>query len=201
MIMKQCVEAILSLVSVKSVLNRESVKENHLYHAVLSAVLEPLSNFSERTKTDDKIIATNLIKIGVLYDTVYNRLHTGQWNAVAPAEREMFTVLTFVRIIYTLWISTSNADSVKDSIYLADLGLMLGYPIEAQCNSGTIDLLTETASLLTNYLSEIVKEEPSPRKRLKLDAKLEDVSMIESHISNIPVLMCPSVQVFGNITI
>uniref|UniRef100_A0A182RLQ7 JmjC domain-containing protein n=2 Tax=Anopheles funestus TaxID=62324 RepID=A0A182RLQ7_ANOFN len=197
MIMKQCVEAILSLVSVKSVLNRESVKENHLYHAVLSAVLEPLSNFSQRTKIDDKIIATNLIKIGVLYDTVYNRLHTGQWNVVAPAEREMFTVLTFVRIIYTLWISTNSADSVKDSIYLADLGLMLGYPIEAQCNSGTIDLLTETASLLTNYLSEIVKEEPSPRKRLKLDAKLEDVSMIESQISNIPVLMCPSVQVFG----
>ncbi|XP_052889153.1 bifunctional peptidase and arginyl-hydroxylase JMJD5 [Anopheles moucheti] len=195
--MEQCREAIISIVSDKSfILNRECVKENHLYHVVLSAVLEPLSKFSERSQTEDKNIATNLIKIGVLYDTVYNRLHTGQWNTVEPAERELFTIITYVRIIYTLWISASNADSIKDSIYLADLGLMLGYPIETPCNSGTNDLLTETASTLSNYLSEIVKQEP-PRKRLRMNTKIENVRPIESHLNNIPVLQCPSVDFFG----
>uniref|UniRef100_A0A182VTA7 JmjC domain-containing protein n=1 Tax=Anopheles minimus TaxID=112268 RepID=A0A182VTA7_9DIPT len=195
--MEQCIEAILSLVSVESLLmDRKCVKENHLYHAVLSSVLEPLSNSSKRSASDDKTIATNLIKIGVLYDTVYNRLHTGQWNAVEQTDREMFTILAYVRIIYTLWISKITANSLKDSIYLADLGLMLGYPIEAQSNSGTFDLLTETASILTNHLSEIDKQGP-PRKRLKLDANVKDVSTVATQLSNIPILQCPSVDFFG----
>uniref|UniRef100_A0A182M3J5 JmjC domain-containing protein n=1 Tax=Anopheles culicifacies TaxID=139723 RepID=A0A182M3J5_9DIPT len=198
LMMEPCTEAILSLVSVRSsLINRKCVEENQLYHAVLSAVLEPISNSSSKwSEIDDKTISTNLIKVGVLYDTVYNRLHTGQWNSVESAEREMFTVLTYIRIIYTLRIWRSNAASIKDSIYLADLGLMLGSPIEAQCNSGTTDLLTETASILTNHLSEIVKEEP-PRKRLKVDANAENISAVETHTSNIPVLQCPSVDYFG----
>lgn len=95
--MERCIKAILSVVPLKTfLLNRDCVKENKLYQTVLSTIVEPLAN--ELTTDAVKTISTNLIKVGVLYDTVYNRLHTGQWNAVATSEREMFTILTYVRV-------------------------------------------------------------------------------------------------------
>uniref|UniRef100_A0ABK8FVL2 JmjC domain-containing protein n=2 Tax=Anopheles gambiae TaxID=7165 RepID=A0ABK8FVL2_ANOGA len=193
--MERCIKAILSVVPLKTfLLNRDCVKENKLYQTVLSTIVEPLAN--ELTTDAVKTISTNLIKVGVLYDTVYNRLHTGQWNAVATSEREMFTILTYVRIVYTLYASNSYEDAIKDNIYLADLGLMLGCPIGLECKNVPTDLLTETASILTGELANLDKQEP-PVKRIKLDDITGEISLTENKSNDVPIMKCPSLEYFG----
>uniref|UniRef100_A0A182PTJ7 JmjC domain-containing protein n=1 Tax=Anopheles epiroticus TaxID=199890 RepID=A0A182PTJ7_9DIPT len=194
--MEKCAKAILSIVPLKSwLLCRECVKENKVYETVLFAVAEPLA--SERAAVDGKNIYTNLIKVGVLYDTVYSRLHTGQWNAVPPDERKMFTILTYMRILYILYASNSLEDAIKDCIYLADLGLMLGCPIVIECKAAATDLLTETASILTKQLATSCKQEP-PFKRIKLDEIGEASCRTDNKLSDVPVLECPSLEFFGS---
>uniref|UniRef100_A0A182YA24 JmjC domain-containing protein n=1 Tax=Anopheles stephensi TaxID=30069 RepID=A0A182YA24_ANOST len=196
--MERCIQAILFIIPDKSLLlNRDCVIVNKLYHKVLSDVLEPLSNRLDRCKTDRNSFSTNLVKIGLMYDVVYNRLHTGQWNAVESGDREMFTILTYVRIVYTLCVSENDVDSIKDAIYLADLGLMLGCPIEkADTSATTTDILTETASTLTNHLAEFSTLEP-PLKRLRLDVQVENIIAGESDSNTVPVVSCPSIEYFG----
>ncbi|XP_050067312.1 bifunctional peptidase and arginyl-hydroxylase JMJD5 [Anopheles maculipalpis] len=195
--MDKCLQAILSIVPDKSsLLSRECVKENKLYQSVLSALLKPLSNASERVIADQVKFPTNLVKVGIMYDTLYNRLHTGQWNAVEPADREMFTILTYVRIVYALCVSTNYMDALKDAIYLADLGIMLGYPLKIEHKSIATDLLEKTSSTLAEYLSEVTKEEV-PLKRLRLDVTAENITTDESNFNCVPVLKCPSIEYFG----
>uniref|UniRef100_A0A182QMN7 JmjC domain-containing protein n=1 Tax=Anopheles farauti TaxID=69004 RepID=A0A182QMN7_9DIPT len=154
--MEKCVKEILSICSIKPLLlDRNCVKVNKLYNAVLSTNLDHVASEQLFTKKD-KLMSKNLVNIGMLYDMVYNRLHTGQWNAVEPVEREMFTILTYVRILYTLAVSSNEIESIQDGIYLADLGLMLGSSISTKRDNIETDLLTETASILSSYLLSIL---------------------------------------------
>uniref|UniRef100_A0A182MYC5 JmjC domain-containing protein n=1 Tax=Anopheles dirus TaxID=7168 RepID=A0A182MYC5_9DIPT len=195
--MRKCIEEILSVCPVITLLlDRDCVQRSKLYHAVLSSAVNQLSA-EQLPLQDTKVMAINLIKIGVLYDTVYNRLHTGQWNVVEPAEREMFTIVTYVRIVYTLCVSSNEEEAMKDGIYLADLGLMLGSPISTKRDDIGIDLLTETASILTTHLHETNLQEPAP-KRLKLNTHIEPTGTPESTTNTIAVLQCPSLEFFGS---
>ncbi|XP_053675380.1 bifunctional peptidase and arginyl-hydroxylase JMJD5 [Anopheles nili] len=192
--MNNCIKEIISLCSLKSLLlNSDCVKENKLYHIVLSNAVEPLFSDELLTK-ESKTCLKNLTKIGLLYDTVYCRLHTGQWNEVEQTEREMFTILSYIRILYALIICEASEESIKDGIYLADLGLMLGATVTTRHNNVETDLLSTTATILTEQLSKTSITQP-PLKRIKLDKHIHEEG--SNDINTLPVLESPSLECFG----
>ncbi|XP_050091623.1 bifunctional peptidase and arginyl-hydroxylase JMJD5 [Anopheles aquasalis] len=137
----------------------------------------------------------NLIKIGLIYDTVYNQLHTGQWKEVEPEKRELFTILSFLRIVHILLVSKDVLQSLKDGIYLADLGLMLGSSVASTTTNSPSDLLTESASILSTNLSQFNAQEP-PLKRIKIE-ECETATKDSGISCDVPVLECPSLDYFG----
>uniref|UniRef100_A0A182IQY3 JmjC domain-containing protein n=1 Tax=Anopheles atroparvus TaxID=41427 RepID=A0A182IQY3_ANOAO len=194
MIMHPIIKELLSFCGDKTrLIDSDAIKSNRLYRMVLSDVMEPL--FEEKSTVGDEKVSTNLIKIGVLYDSIYNRLHTGQWNTVEATDRECFTVLSYARILYTLLVTKNLKQAIKDGIYLADLGLMLGSIIRVDDKDVGNDLLTETATRLTAHLADENIDAP-PFKRMKFDVNLEDVGVSEK--IDVPILDCPSLELFGN---
>ncbi|XP_058115908.1 bifunctional peptidase and arginyl-hydroxylase JMJD5 isoform X2 [Anopheles coustani] len=97
-------------------------------------------------------------------------------------------------ILYTLLVSKDLHCGVKDGIYLADLGLMLGEKLRLNDKNIGNDLLTECASILTRYLADANVTVP-PSKRLRLDEKVEEVGLTEK--PDVSILECPSLEVFG----
>lgn len=77
-------------------IKNKALQTKNLYHDVIIQVIKPLaSEVNEITKICAR---QNLTRIGVLYDLVYANLHTGEWHAVPQEDREIFTIVCFVRV-------------------------------------------------------------------------------------------------------
>lgn len=77
----------------------KAIQIRNLYRDVITRVIEPMgSGFIDNCNL---ICARqNLTRIGVLYDLVYGNLHTGEWHAVSQEEREVFTIVCFLRVSF-----------------------------------------------------------------------------------------------------
>ncbi|ETN62416.1 hypothetical protein AND_005900 [Anopheles darlingi] len=188
---KKCVKELLVICPRKTFFDQCSwvQKEPQFYKVIKSTVDFLVAGVCESAIK----MPQNLVKVGLLYDIVYNQLHTGQWKEVDPAKRELFTILSFLRIIHILLVSKDVQQSLKDGIYLADLGLMLGSSVASTSTSA--DLLTESASILTANLSQLHAQEP-PLKRIKIE-ECEGTAEGSGISCDVPVLECPSLDYFG----
>ncbi|XP_039439333.1 bifunctional peptidase and arginyl-hydroxylase JMJD5 [Culex pipiens pallens] len=133
----------------------------------------------------------NLIRIGISYDLVHSCLHTGEWHAVPAEQREVFTLLSFLRILYMLICGKGRPETVNDAIYVADMGLMLGAKVLVEHEGMELDLLAEVVSILTKANKLGLSSEP-PLKRLKVDIDDSQKAVCEA-----PILNQPTLEYFG----
>ena len=75
----------------------KSIKIKRLYCDVIEGALKPLRNGS-CSEVDSICAKRTLVRIGVVYDLVYACLHTGEWHAVPREEREVFTIVCYLRV-------------------------------------------------------------------------------------------------------
>ncbi|XP_052873308.1 bifunctional peptidase and arginyl-hydroxylase JMJD5 [Anopheles cruzii] len=191
--MEQCIKELLALLSTSPCINcyiqSKCCGSEKLYQSVINTTIQSL--IADQDVGVSSGLPKNLVKVGLLYDTIYNRLHTGQWQEVQPEEREIFTILSYIRIVHIMLASKEPEVALKDGTYLADLGLMLGARIATAASN---DLLTEAATILTTHLSKI-NSRKLPLKRLKVSEAIDDADTVHSD-SDVPVLECPSLDYF-----
>lgn len=96
-------EILLQLLSfVPNVLKSVKTSEyRKLYRDVIIKVTKPI--IDELINVEDVAenandFRHNLIRIGISYDLVHSCLHTGEWHAVPAEQREVFTLLSFLRV-------------------------------------------------------------------------------------------------------
>lgn len=96
-------EILLQLLSfVPNVLKSVKTSEyRKLYRDVIIKVTKPI--IDEVINVEDiaenaNDFQHNLIRIGISYDLVHSCLHTGEWHAVPAEQREVFTLLSFLRV-------------------------------------------------------------------------------------------------------
>ncbi|XP_055624074.1 bifunctional peptidase and arginyl-hydroxylase JMJD5 isoform X2 [Toxorhynchites rutilus septentrionalis] len=171
-----------------------AIKVRKLYHDVMrivaDAIAENMNDFNQLAQSQN--VNEHLIRIGVLYDLVYGNLHTGEWHAVPVEEREVFTILSYFRILYSLLCARESSESIKNAIYIADIGIMLGAKVFFDCKGMDKDLLTEVASVLSSAKQLENQNEP-PLKRIKIDSDdTQDVTC------EIPCLHRPTLEYFGS---
>ncbi|XP_058836065.1 bifunctional peptidase and arginyl-hydroxylase JMJD5-like isoform X1 [Topomyia yanbarensis] len=169
-----------------------AINSKKLFRDVIRIVIEPFvsEDFDVERLIASEFARCNLLRIGIVYDLVHGSLHTGEWHAVPTEERELFTILSFLRIIYmVLYVRESN-ELLSDATYIADIGLMLGSRVFANPNQPDLCLLTEVATVLTEANGKH-RNEP-PLKRIKIDS--DDNIHIQC---DIPVLYCPTMEYFG----
>ncbi|XP_062554914.1 bifunctional peptidase and arginyl-hydroxylase JMJD5 [Armigeres subalbatus] len=165
-----------------------SILIKRLYEDVIGKVLKPI-----RAGCCDQIesncVAQNLVRIGVVYDLVYSCLHTGEWHAVPQQEREVFTIISYLRIIYMLMSAPGSSDVLRHAVYIADIGIMLGSKVKTYLKGNECDLLTEVASILTDTKEH--DEPPLKKLRIEFGCSAEDSY-------DVPVIVQPSVEFFGS---
>ncbi|XP_021707805.1 lysine-specific demethylase 8 isoform X1 [Aedes aegypti] len=169
----------------------KSVQIKQLYYDVVINVLKPLHNGCA-DKIDPICAKQSLVRIGVVYDLLYACLHTGEWHAVPVEEREVFTIVCYLRIIYMLICSNESTETLENAIYIADIGIMLGRNVNVFVDGNECDLLTSVASVLSKSKADKRNDEP-PLKKLKID---DNCSTTDTH--DIPVMFRPSMQYFGS---
>nr|XP_029713314.1 bifunctional peptidase and arginyl-hydroxylase JMJD5-like isoform X3 [Aedes albopictus] len=168
----------------------KSIKIKRLYCDVIEGALKPLRNGS-CSEVDSICAKRTLVRIGVVYDLVYACLHTGEWHAVPREEREVFTIVCYLRIIYMLIHSADSFENVGNAIFIADIGIMLGCKVKIDIDGNECDLLTQVASVLSEGRDNL-KDAP-PLKKLKIDS---DCSAADN--CDVPVVFQPSVEYFGS---
>ncbi|XP_055597452.1 bifunctional peptidase and arginyl-hydroxylase JMJD5 [Uranotaenia lowii] len=169
----------------------DSLKHRKLYHDVVGLVLEPLKESQPTQSLEPNSLQDNLTRIGVLYEICYGSLHTGEWHAVPVEERDSFTLLSYLRILYMLLIRKESDDCIRDAIYLADIGLMLGSRIILKDAGTDADLLSTVAKVLSSQKG--VNEQEPALKKLKVDVEVQSDKTCE-----VPVLQKPTLEYFGN---
>ncbi|XP_065091551.1 bifunctional peptidase and arginyl-hydroxylase JMJD5 [Ochlerotatus camptorhynchus] len=168
----------------------KSIQIRNLYRDVITRVIEPVG--SGLMDNSNLICARqNLTRIGVLYDLVYGNLHTGEWHAVPQEEREVFTIVCFLRIVYMLLCSDEKTDYLEDAIYIADIGIMLGSKVTAHLDGKECDLLSEVASMLSKTRMRDSHEPPLKKLKIETDSS-------ERVLCDIPVINQPTIEYFGS---
>ncbi|XP_058463893.1 bifunctional peptidase and arginyl-hydroxylase JMJD5 isoform X2 [Malaya genurostris] len=171
-----------------------AINSQNLYRDVIRIVIQPfigeLANDFEKLKGSE-CAHCNLIRIGTVYDLLYACLHTGEWSVISAEERELFTIFSYLRIIYMMLCIEESAELFSDAIYAADIGLMLGSRVSTDPSISNLCLLTEVATVLTSVNKKQLCQ--VPMKKIKID--LDDKKEVNCDIQ---ILYCPTLEHFGS---
>ncbi|XP_044270825.1 bifunctional peptidase and arginyl-hydroxylase JMJD5 [Tribolium madens] len=122
-------------------------------------------------------------------DQLHDELNTGHWSETPLTIRRAFSAASFVKTIILLKNSEITDDLLRQCLKTVDLGLLLGAPLQINC-----DLLTKCATFLSKKL---VNEKKSIKieKRKHEEFYFKDLDQIKG--VNIETVVCPSLETFN----
>lgn len=135
-----------------------------------------------------------LFEIESLIDYLHDELNTGHWSEVPLLIRRAFTAASFIKTL----ILIIHSDNLEECLRCVDLGLLLGAPLEINC-----DLLTQVAKFLSeqkslgdnDVTSCNINKPIGKKKRKEVCECLENFDKISATI--LDTVSCPSLETFN----
>lgn len=134
----------------------------------------------------------------MLLDFLHDELNTGHWSEVTLDVRRAFQAASFLKtIIIFKRSSVVTTDVVREALKCVDMGLLLGAPLERNC-----DLLNKCATCLSKEINRLHDKEfisttadmkPKGLKRKYVSAEAYD----RLQATEINTLKCPSLATFN----
>ncbi|XP_067003136.1 bifunctional peptidase and arginyl-hydroxylase JMJD5 [Anabrus simplex] len=137
-----------------------------------------------------------LQNIQAVLDFTWERLNIGHWMEVPVYQHQLYTLASLLKIVLLLQSHRGHSDVevIREALHIADVGLIVGAPLELESGEGD---LREVANILTLALNEIyhpleVREPPVVEDN-------EEILSFEStglKCQEIPQVHCPSLERF-----
>lgn len=168
----------------------------HTIDSHFEQVLKKCCSASIETEATQVISKRFTVDIETVLDFLHDELNTGHWSQVPLCVRQAFTGATFVKVITQLRsYEKLSSDVVKVILKSIDMGLLLGAPLNENC-----DILNQCATFLNKKLTSL--ETPIVSEKTKKALKRKNSNNYSQACEklaarNIDVLQCPSVEHFN----
>lgn len=136
------------------------------------------------------------LDIESILDFLHDELNTGHWSEVPISVRHAFTAATYLKVLILLRnCKVVNEHDLKSALKCLDMGLLLGAPLEKNC-----DLLNKCATRMSSELQKLKALDTLNRdtkivgkKRISEESNAEFEKLKAKEIN---ALDCPSVEHF-----
>lgn len=170
-------------------------------------VLKKCYNAVVKTKSTAVISSRYTVDIETVLDFLHDELNTGHWSQVPLDVRQAFTAATFIKaVICVRSCEKLSSDVLKAVLKSLDMGLLLGAPLNENC-----DLLKQCATCVTKELMQLetLSNPEKPKNNMAGDNSYSKTLKRKSSSSytevyeklparNVEIQQCPSVQHFSN---